>query len=265
MVIRGRYRIADISYRSLRSIITTLNMGKEFMRNDRTFMEFWTVSNKTDNPVTDAEESIVDRVGLMHKITSDRTFPLETVILKNFNEKHGQNIESATIHYGPGADEMARSINSMAFVIANDIYFRSNKFDPNAGEGQKLLAHELTHVAQNERNETKGKEELELEAEQAEDMYTAEDDPIETFELNGRTYQFKKSNYKKYAHKLAEKIERWLKEQKFIQDEKKYLRLLLAYKDTLRSYKPLWDTATKIELLISDECKQILKGRAHII
>jgi hypothetical protein len=228
-------------------------------------MEFWTGSNKTDNPVTDAEESVADRVRLYHKITSDRTFPLETVTLEWFNQKHGQNIESATINYGPGADAMARSMNSLAFVIANDIYFRSNKFNPSTEEGQKLLAHELTHVAQNERKETGGKEALELEAEQAEDVYTAEDDPIETLKMGGITSPFRRSYYKKYAYEQAEKIAEWMGEQKFIQDEKEYLKLLLAYKNKLRSRDPLWEAKTEIERLIAEECKQILKGWAFII
>jgi len=191
VVIRGRYRIDNIRYRTLRNIITTLNMGKEFMISDHRFLEFWTVLKKTDNPVTEAEESVADRVTLLQKFTSDRTFPLETVTLKGFNQKHGQDIESATIHYGPGSDEMTRSMNSLALVLGNDIYFRSNKFNPSTEDGQKLLAHELTHVAQNERKETKGREELEWEAEQAETIDIAEDDPIETLELNGRTYRFR--------------------------------------------------------------------------
>jgi len=70
--------------------------------------------------------------------------------------------------------------------------------------------------------------------------------------------------YKEYAYKLADRIEEWLKEQKFVQDEKNYLKLLSTYEKTLSSSESLWDVETKIERLIADECKQILKGRAYI-
>jgi hypothetical protein len=44
--------------------------------------------------------------------------------------------------------QLNESLNAQAFTHGNDIYFNNNKFDPEHSEGKHLLAHELTHVVQ---------------------------------------------------------------------------------------------------------------------
>ena len=43
---------------------------------------------------------------------------------------------------------MSSSIHAKAFTLGNDIYFNRGQFSPETSEGQRLVAHELTHVAQ---------------------------------------------------------------------------------------------------------------------
>jgi hypothetical protein len=43
---------------------------------------------------------------------------------------------------------MSQSIQAKAFTHGNDIYFNKNQYSPETKEGQHLLAHELTHVVQ---------------------------------------------------------------------------------------------------------------------
>jgi len=45
---------------------------------------------------------------------------------------------------------MSRSIQARAFTHGNDLYFNSGEYQPHTQEGQRLLAHELTHVVQQE-------------------------------------------------------------------------------------------------------------------
>lgn len=45
---------------------------------------------------------------------------------------------------------MAQSINAKAFTVGENVVFGQGKYAPGTQEGQKLLAHELTHVAQQE-------------------------------------------------------------------------------------------------------------------
>ena len=44
--------------------------------------------------------------------------------------------------------EKARSINALAYTVGSDIVFGAGQFAPQTQQGQKLMAHELTHVIQ---------------------------------------------------------------------------------------------------------------------
>lgn len=60
----------------------------------------------------------------------------------------GQDFSDVSVHTGATADTLSRGINARAFTHGSDIYFRSGQWSPNTDGGQRLLAHELTHVAQ---------------------------------------------------------------------------------------------------------------------
>jgi hypothetical protein len=63
------------------------------------------------------------------------------------------DFSSVRVHTSSGAAEMSEGINAKAFTYGNDIYFNSSEYLPNSENGKKLLAHELTHVTQqNESN-----------------------------------------------------------------------------------------------------------------
>jgi hypothetical protein len=65
-----------------------------------------------------------------------------------FEPRFGADFGGVRIHTDARADEAARSIDAKAFTVGNDIAFRSGQYTPGSHEGQKLLAHELTHVVQ---------------------------------------------------------------------------------------------------------------------
>ncbi len=52
------------------------------------------------------------------------------------------------IHTGAEAAESARAVNARAYSVGNHVVFGEGQFDPARPIGQRLLAHELTHVAQ---------------------------------------------------------------------------------------------------------------------
>ncbi len=58
------------------------------------------------------------------------------------------DFSSVRIHTDGQAAEMSRGINANAFTYGNDIYFKDGANAINSGPGKKLLAHELTHVVQ---------------------------------------------------------------------------------------------------------------------
>lgn len=52
------------------------------------------------------------------------------------------------IHTGEESADLNRSLNARAFTINNNIYFNSGQYEPETSVGKYLLAHELTHVLQ---------------------------------------------------------------------------------------------------------------------
>ena len=69
--------------------------------------------------------------------------------LRNMMESgFGQDFSHVRLHTDSKAASMSSSIHAKAFTLGNDIYFNQGQFSPNTTEGQRLVAHELTHVAQ---------------------------------------------------------------------------------------------------------------------
>jgi uncharacterized protein DUF4157 len=52
------------------------------------------------------------------------------------------------IHTGARAAESARSVHALAYAVGQDIVFGEGQYAPDSDRGRQLLAHELTHVAQ---------------------------------------------------------------------------------------------------------------------
>jgi hypothetical protein len=52
------------------------------------------------------------------------------------------------IHSDAVADALARSVQARAFTTGRDVFFARGEYRPGTPAGNQLLAHELTHVAQ---------------------------------------------------------------------------------------------------------------------
>lgn len=62
--------------------------------------------------------------------------------------RYGVDGEAVRIHTDPQADRFAQGLGARAVTIGRDVYFRQGHYAPDTGGGQRLLAHELAHVAQ---------------------------------------------------------------------------------------------------------------------
>lgn len=60
----------------------------------------------------------------------------------------GADFSNVKIHTGSNAAQMSKDLNAQAFTHGSDVYFNSNKFNPDTSSGKHLLAHELTHTMQ---------------------------------------------------------------------------------------------------------------------
>ena len=60
-----------------------------------------------------------------------------------------RDFSQVRLHTDSESADMSSSINAKAFTHGNDIYFNRGQYSPETQQGQHLIAHELTHVAQN--------------------------------------------------------------------------------------------------------------------
>jgi len=60
----------------------------------------------------------------------------------------GADFGGVRVHEGAKAAELNDRIQAKAFTVGNDVYFRDGIPDTSSSSGQELLAHELTHVVQ---------------------------------------------------------------------------------------------------------------------
>ncbi|MCK6694769.1 MAG: DUF4157 domain-containing protein, partial [Thermoanaerobaculia bacterium] len=74
--------------------------------------------------------------------------PLPADARASMESGFGADFSNVRIHTGQEAAGMSSDISAQAFTHGNDIYFNEGKYDPASGEGQHLLAHELTHTMQ---------------------------------------------------------------------------------------------------------------------
>ncbi len=84
--------------------------------------------------------------------------PLESSVQAALSPRLGHSLSSVQIHADAEAHTLASSLGARAFTTGPDIYFRSGAYAPDTPEGLHLLAHELTHVVQQEAGPVPGAE-----------------------------------------------------------------------------------------------------------
>ena len=60
----------------------------------------------------------------------------------------GHDFSRVRVHSDARAAESARTVHAQAYTVGTHIVFNAGQYRPQRREGQRLLAHELTHVAQ---------------------------------------------------------------------------------------------------------------------
>lgn len=91
-------------------------------------------------PVSSIESSLAASKGSGSALPGD--------IRSNMESSFGADFSSVRIHTDSAAVSMNNDLQAQAFTHGSDIYFNEGKYDANSQGGQRLLAHELTHVVQ---------------------------------------------------------------------------------------------------------------------
>lgn len=69
-------------------------------------------------------------------------------VRSNMESAFGTSLADVRLHTGSESDSLNQAVTAKAFTTGNDIFVRGDAYRPNSPDGDRLLAHELTHVVQ---------------------------------------------------------------------------------------------------------------------
>lgn len=74
--------------------------------------------------------------------------PLESSLRQDMEHRLGHDFSRVRIHTGPAAESSAREVSARAYTVGQSVVFNTSQFEPQSLSGRRLIAHELTHVVQ---------------------------------------------------------------------------------------------------------------------
>jgi len=95
------------------------------------------------------ESSIQSAKGNGHSLDPD--------IQLKMGQAMGADFSNVKIHTDSQSNQLNKSIQAKAFTTGQDIFFSQGEYNPDAQSGQELIAHELTHVMQQNGNSVQKK------------------------------------------------------------------------------------------------------------
>ncbi|MEH2067455.1 MAG: DUF4157 domain-containing protein [Nostoc sp.] len=74
--------------------------------------------------------------------------PMADNIRAPMEQAFGADFSGVKVHTDSESNQLNRSIQARAFTTGQDVFFGQGEYNPESRSGQELLAHELTHVVQ---------------------------------------------------------------------------------------------------------------------
>jgi hypothetical protein len=73
---------------------------------------------------------------------------LDANLQRSMGQVMGADFSGVKVHTDSQSDQLNQSIQAKAFTTGQDVFFRQGAYEPSSRGGQELIAHELTHVVQ---------------------------------------------------------------------------------------------------------------------
>jgi outer membrane protein OmpA-like peptidoglycan-associated protein len=74
--------------------------------------------------------------------------PLEPALRQEMEQRLGHDFSGVRVHSDAAAEQSAQDLDAHAYTVGQNLVFATGLFAPRTPDGQRLLAHELTHVVQ---------------------------------------------------------------------------------------------------------------------
>ncbi len=89
-----------------------------------------------------------DTPPIVHEVLQSPGQPLDLSTRQFMEPRFGHGFNDVRVHTDTRAAESAQALRAQAYTVGNDIVFGASHYRPGTITGQRLLAHELTHVVQ---------------------------------------------------------------------------------------------------------------------
>ncbi|MGC2215001.1 MAG: DUF4157 domain-containing protein [Silvibacterium sp.] len=106
-----------------------------------------TLQRKSAQTVTDTITS-VEAPPIVHQVLRSPGQPLDDETRSFMESRFGYDFSQVRVHTDAGAQKSADAVDALAYTVGRHISFAEGSFAPHSASGRHLLAHELTHVAQ---------------------------------------------------------------------------------------------------------------------
>ncbi|WP_103069653.1 eCIS core domain-containing protein [Aquimarina sediminis] len=153
------------------------------------------LQTKSDGTAQTASPKITQQL----KSKSGKGNPLSKAMQTEMEASFGTDFSTVNIHTDQDAVDMNKELGAKAFTHGNDVYFNSGKYSPDTTEGKRLLAHELTHVVQ-QNNQLKRKKEI-IQPYRSKKAFNFNTDPTDPKKKNTGALQEENFNKKKDKEK----------------------------------------------------------------
>src|SRR5262245_1787853 len=77
--------------------------------------------------------------------------PLDPKVRAEMEARFGESFADVRVHTDSEAQASAGALGAKAYTLGEDIVFGRERYEPHAGGGKRLIAHELAHVVQQRR------------------------------------------------------------------------------------------------------------------
>jgi len=85
---------------------------------------------------------------IVHDVLRAPGQPLDANTRAFMEPRFGHDFSAVRTHTDTKAAGSARAVNALAYTVGRDVVFGAGQYAPQTSAGQRLLAHELTHVVQ---------------------------------------------------------------------------------------------------------------------
>jgi hypothetical protein len=106
--------------------------------------------NKLSRSVAGHDASHQTAPPVVGEVLNESGRPLDDSSRAFMEPRFGHDFSRVRVHTDERAAESARSVNALAYTVGRDVVFGAGQYQPGTAEGRRLLAHELTHVVQQE-------------------------------------------------------------------------------------------------------------------